>query len=203
MGDGPAGTLAPAKVPGSARTSQMVNCLRVGLIYSEKRARDIVFRAVEDILKETDSARTPLIVSRLTREAAVRARQAGTAAGFAFRNWDMTARAVVRAMLGARVLISAGGSAIAPGIAAQATGVAGIRSGFRDITEAYLLEFLIRRLGDVTVRDHTALAHALLRQFDPGVPREDLEDRVVVLLAMLAGRVVLESDGTYHAAGPS
>ena len=45
-------------------------------------------------------------------------------------------------------------------------------------TEAYLIEFLIAKLGDISIRDHKALAHALFRQFDPSVSMEDLEDRV-------------------------
>jgi hypothetical protein len=53
---------------------------------------------------------------------------------------------------------------------------------------------LIDRLRDVSTRDHTALAHALFRQFDRGVPLDDLEDRVVILLAQLADRVELDGD---------
>jgi hypothetical protein len=79
-------------------------------------------------------------------------------------------------------------------ITAQATPVAIVRDEFKDTTEAFLLEILIRRLGDVTVRDHRALAHVLFRQFDREVPIEDLEDRVVVLLARLADRVELRGD---------
>ncbi len=60
-----------------------------------------------------------------------------------------------------------------------------------------MLEFLIRTLGDVTTRDHRALAHALFRQFDRSIPMEDFEDRVAILLATLAGRVTLRDDGTY------
>ena len=83
---------------------------------------------------------------------------------------------------------------MAAGITAQAAPVAGLRDDFRDRTEAFLLAVLIERLGDVTVRDHRALAHVLFRQFDPGVPVGDLEDRVVVLLAQLADRVDLQGD---------
>jgi hypothetical protein len=53
---------------------------------------------------------------------------------------------------------------------------------------------LIERLGDVGTRDHMALAHALFRQFDRGVPMEDLEDRVVILLAQLAQHVELAGE---------
>jgi hypothetical protein len=77
---------------------------------------------------------------------------------------------------------------------APATPVATVRDQFEDLTEAFLLETLIRRLNDVTIRDHRALAHALFRQFDRSVPLDDLEDRVVVLLARLADRVELQGD---------
>ncbi len=77
---------------------------------------------------------------------------------------------------------------------AQASTVGALREGFRELSEAFLLEFLIRRLGDVTTRDHTALAHALFRQFDPRVRRGDLEDRVVILLARLSDRIALSGD---------
>ena len=62
-----------------------------------------------------------------------------------------------------------------------------------------LVEFLILTLGDVTTHDHTALAHALFRQFDPSVSMEDLEDRVVMLLARLADRIAIGADGSYQA----
>jgi hypothetical protein len=109
----------------------------------------------------------------------------------AFANWDMAGKAVVRAMLGAGAFLTPGGAVIPPGVAALATPVGAVREAFRDLTESFLLEFLIGRLGDVTVRDHTALAHALFRQFDPSISMADQEDRVAVLLARLSGRIEL------------
>jgi hypothetical protein len=111
-------------------------------------------------------------------------------------------------MLCAGVLLSTDGHPIVPGITAQATAVAGLQDLHADITEAFLLEVLIRRLGDVTTRDHTALAHALFRQFDRGVPLDELEDRVVILVAQLADRVELRGElycvrGLPLAQGPS
>jgi hypothetical protein len=117
--------------------------------------------------------------------------------GFAFSNWEIASRAVVNAMLGAGVLVTGNGAAVRPDITAQATRIAGLKKGFQDLTEAFLLELLIRKLGDVSTRDHKALAHALFRQFDARVPIADLEDRVALLLAMLSGRVTLWEDGTY------
>jgi hypothetical protein len=89
---------------------------------------------------------------------------------------------------------------IPPGVEALATPAASLRDGYRDLTESFLLEFLIGRLGDVTVRDHTALAHALFRQFDRNVSMEDQEDRVAILLATLSHRIELRGQ-TYTLRG--
>ena len=114
------------------------------------------------------------------------------------RDADVTAQwALHNAMLGARTFLAPSGDALQPGLRAQATPVAALQEGFRDLAEAYLLEFLITRLGDVGSRDHVALAHALFRQFDARVPLADLEDRVVLLLATLHDRITLRDDGTY------
>ena len=188
-------------VPGgqsSARSLQMVNCLRDGFLYSEKRARDLVFGAVEGTLQSNLNGRVRhLILSRLAREAAIEARREAERIGFEFSNWDIASRAVINAMLAAGVLLTENGARIPMGIAALGTKIAGLKDGYRDLTEAFLLEFVIRTLGDVTTRDHRALAHALFRQFDRSISMEDFEDRVVILLATLAGRVVLRENGAY------
>jgi hypothetical protein len=175
----------------------MVHCLRESFVYSEKRARDLLFAAIDEALEESTASGVPPILSRLTREAAERAREAARQTGFEFSNWEIAGRAVTHAMLGAGVLLAGNGAAVRPDITAQATCIAGLKKGFRDITEAYLVELLIRKLGDVSTRDHKAMAHALFRQFDARIPMADLEDRVAVLLAMLSGRVTLKEDGTY------
>jgi hypothetical protein len=175
----------------------MVHCLRESFVYSEKRARDLLFAAIEETLEESIAGGAPPILSRLTREAAQRAGEAARQNGFEFSNWEIASRAVTHALLGAGVLVAGNGAAVRPDITAQATCIAGLKKGFRDITEAYLVELLIRKLGDVSTRDHRAMAHALFRQFDARVPMADLEDRVAVLLAMLSGRVTLREDGLY------
>ena len=172
-----------------------MNCLREHFIYSEKRARDFLFAAVEGLISTTPD---PLILSRLTRTSSIRAQQDAVAAGFEFSNWDAAAHAVIQAMLNAEVLLTCGdGSPVPIGIAAQATPVAGLKQGYQDLTEAYLVEFLIRKLGDVTTRDHRAVAHALFRQFDPSIPMDYFEDRVAMLMATLADRVMLNDVGAY------
>jgi hypothetical protein len=181
----------------NSRSRLMVECLRKEFVYSEKRARDILFAEIATILGGT-SGRS-IIVSRLVREASARARRRAELIGFDFSNWDTAAKATVNAMLGAGVLLTCDGLRIPLTVAAQATEVTALADGFVDIAEAYLLDVLIRKMGDITVRDHTALAHALFRQFDPNIPMEDMEDRVAVLLAMLWDRVVITDNGLYCA----
>jgi hypothetical protein len=176
---------------GFARSREMAACLRKELLYSEKRSRDTLFNIVESILTEQTGEHR--IVSQLTREAASRA-QAQMPPGAEPVRWDVASKTVIKAMTGAGALLRPDGRPVPAGITSQATPVAGLRDGYRDLTEAFLLEVLIERLGDVTVRDHRALAHVLFRQFDPEVPIVDLEDRVVILLARLADRVELRGD---------
>ena len=193
MGSVQQGTRASGSLRAS-RSGIMIACLRDNLLYSEKRARDLLFQMFEQILADR---RPPAILSRLTREAAWHASRAGMDAGYIFHNWEPASRAVSNAMLNAGVLLDENGARITPGLHAQAAHVVRVDADFRDRTEAYLIEFLIARLGDVSTRDHKALAHALFRQFDPAVSMEDLEDRAVLLLARLSDRVSLRDDGVY------
>jgi hypothetical protein len=163
--------------------------MRRELLYSEKRPRDFMFAAIDELLHEP--GRDATILSRLTRDATACARRRAAVAGVEFGNWDTVGKAVVRAMLGAGALLTPRGEVIPPGVEALATPVGSVRETFRDLTESFLLEFVIGRLGDVTVRDHTALAHALFRQFDPNVSMADQEDRVAILLARRSDRIAL------------
>lgn len=185
---------------GFARSREMAACLRSELLYSEKRARDTLFLVIEEILADQERSGEQRIVSQVAREAAARA-QAQMPPGADPVRWDVASKTVIKAMIGAGALLRPDGRPVPAGITAQATPVAGLRNGFRDLTEAFLLEVLIERLGDVGVRDHRALAHVLFRQFDREIPVGDLEDRVVVLLARLAGRVELQGDRYVARAG--
>ncbi len=175
------------------RSRQMVNALREEFLYSEKRVRDMIFR----ILEEKIGRGTNLTVSRLARELASAGREHAQDSGIEPTNWDVVSKAILNAMLGAGVLLDEEGRSIGFTIAAQATKVAHLVPDYADRTEAFLLKTLIRKLGDVTARDHTALAHALFRQFDRNVCMEALEDRVVTLLAGMADRIGLAKGGTY------
>jgi hypothetical protein len=187
----------PEKSPrGFTRSRQMADCLRRERLYSEKRPRDTLFQAIEEILREQQHTGERRILSRLTRDAAIRARDEAAGSDCRFTRWETASQAVAKAMLCAGVLLAEDGHPVSAGIEAQASHVSRVVDRYQDITEAFLLEVLISRLRDVTTRDHLALAHVLFRQFDRGVPIEDLEDRVVILLARLADRVELR-DETY------
>ena len=174
------------------RSRQMVSCLKSELLYSDKRARDLMFNAVEQALCDEEPG--PMMVSRLTRDALSRARAEAERSRFMFASWETTGRAVINAMLCAGVLLTPERTPIRRDVGAHAAVVGGLSEYYRDATEAFLIEFLIRRMSDVTTRDHTALAHALFRHFDDRVPMDYFEDRVAILLASLAGRVELRGD---------
>ena len=167
----------------------MLDCMRRELLYSEKRPRDFIFAAIDELLHEP--GRDATILLRLRRDATACARRRAAAAGVEFGNWETAGKAVVGAMLGAGAFLTPRGEVIFPGIHALATAVGSACEAFRDLTESFLLEFIIGRLGDVTVRDHTALAHALFRQFDPNVSMADQEDRIAILLARRSDRIEL------------
>src|SRR4051794_9497740 len=185
-----------AAPPKFARSRQMIDCLRADFLYTEKRARDIVLREIEAVL---NASTCPIPVSRLIRTAAAHACRRADRIGLAFHNWNIASRATVHTMLAAGVLLRPDGSPIPRDSAATSAEAAAVRPGFHDATEACLLEYLIRKLGDVTPRDHTALAHVLFRQFDDSVPREQLEERVTMLLSAISHRVMLTPSGTYFA----
>lgn len=176
---------------GASRSGLMIACLRHHQLYSEKRARDLLFDAIESILV---NHLPPGNLSRLTREAAWQARHAAVEMRYPFHNWESASCAVGNAMLHAGVLLDEGGRAVE----LETARVVRLREGFRDRTEAWLIEFLIGQLGDVSVRDHKALGHALFRQFDPVVPIEALEQRAVHLLERLSSRVRPRHDGIYE-----
>ncbi|MEO8658534.1 MAG: hypothetical protein ABI693_08695 [Bryobacteraceae bacterium] len=180
------------------RSSQMVNCLREHFIYSEKRPRDLLFRVVEQTVAAANAEGSPLILYRLTRRAAEVAEKEAAQKGLECSSWEVASKAVANAMLQAGVFVAQDGTPIRSGIAAQAATIAGLKERFEDLTEAYLLEVLVRNVRDVSMRDHKALAHALFRQFDQNVPMEDMEDRVVLLMATLAHNIVLRSNGAYE-----
>jgi hypothetical protein len=165
----------------------MVECLRGKFLYCEKRARDFIFDAVEEIIKRARGRR--LRLHRLRRFSTDLARKNALARGYGFLNWEIGTKTTLHAMLRAGALQTHPNHSVSPHFRVETLEITGLLPDFRDRTESFLLGFIIQELGDVTTRDHTALAHALFRQFDPSVSREDMEDRVTFLLARLAGTV--------------
>lgn len=172
----------------------MAAVLRGAFLYSEKRARDCVFVAAETALADLDTAPTLATLIRSTLQAA---RAHAALIQYELLNSETVTRAVFNAMLQADVLLGTDGHSIRVDLRAYAARVSSLAPDFRNETESFLLEFLIGSLGDVTARDHLALAHVLFRQFDPNVPVTELEDRLVTLLAGLNDRVELSRSGMY------
>ncbi len=175
----------------------MIQCLRKNLLYSEKRVRDILFRAARQEMSWHLQNQSTVMLARLAREIESLGRQWGADAAVEVTNWHMPTKAVVNTMLRAGVLLAADHRPIPPGLSANAAAIAALAPDFETRSEVFLVEFLIRKLGDVTTRDHKAMAHALLRQFDPNVPMDDMEDHISVLISRLEGSVVLTEDGLY------
>jgi hypothetical protein len=73
----------------------MIDSLRKEWLYSEKRPRDLLFTAIERLIRE----RPPMMVSQLGREAALLARQLSAEIGIEFENWDAAARAVMKTLM--------------------------------------------------------------------------------------------------------
>ncbi len=183
--------------PNGSRSRNMIQCLRDSLLYSEKRPRDLLFRAAEEIVQASATAGDGVMLARLTLEMEALGRAWCVAEGFEANNWAMQARAVVNTMVRAGVLLDEQGQSVRDGIGANAAIVCGLSPGFQERSEAFLVHFLIRKLGDVSTRDHKAIAHALLRRFDPNIPIADLEDYIVVLISRLEGFVSLTEAGLY------
>ena len=185
----------PSSPPRFARSAQMIDCLRREWLYSEKRPRDLLFAAIEDVMKQ----RSGMMVSQLAREATSLARERATAAGLTVDNWDATTRAVDE-------VAPRRGRAQPRAMARRSRSIS--RPRRRRLAASHPTSSIVRRptcsrvsiarLGDVTTSDHRALAHALFRQFDARVSVEEMEDRVVILLAQLADRISLVGDTYEH-----
>src|SRR3954464_10161961 len=93
------------------RSREMTDCLRKELLYSEKRPRDTMFRTIEELLAEQESTGQHGVRGSPPREAAARA-QSDPAASAAAVRWDVTSRTVIKAMIGAEVLLTPDGRPI-------------------------------------------------------------------------------------------
>lgn len=90
------------------------------------------------------------------------------------------------------------------GAGTDGTEVSEISESVMDDAEAYIIEYIIRDLGNVTEFEHVPMAHAVLREFDSAIDLGAQKDRVALLIAEIADRVTLDESGVYvHRAAKS
>jgi hypothetical protein len=141
----------------------------------------------------------PLSASQLVRQVCSAAEQQAKADGVSFKFWYAASDASFEMLLHAGVLLDEHGKPIPPGIGSRGTKVHSIAPNFEDRCEMFLLEFLIKTLGNVTSHDRTALAHALFKVAPDKKSIFDMQDRVDELLVMLQGRISENKDGVFVA----
>jgi hypothetical protein len=180
---------------GHERTVQMQACLKKRFVYSPKLIRDYIFAALPADGGD-DLSQHPMTVSQLVREASGKAEQAAAADKVDYKFWPVAANSVLENLLAAGVLLDEKKDTIKPGPAARGTKVHGLKPDFVDACEAYLLEYLVQNLGDITwPRDRTAIAHALFKVGPSRKEVYELQERVDYLLVRLRDRVVEKEGG--------
>jgi hypothetical protein len=180
---------------GRQRTDQMIQCLKQRRIYSPKTIRDYVFSALREATDQ--SSLIPLSASQLNRQVCSNAESKAKGDGVVYDYWYAASDALLEMMLGAGVLLDGEKRPIRPGLQARGTKVHNVAPNFEDCCEMFLLEHLIKTLGDVSLRDRTALAHALFKVDPKQKSIFDMQDRVDELLVKLQDRVSERSDGIF------
>ncbi|SRR6266404_4807861 len=180
---------------GRERTSEMINTLKHRRIYSGKQIRDYVFRALRSATEQPNLI--PLSASQLVRQVCSSAEGQAKSDGVSFEYWYAASDASFEMMLHAGILLDEHGKPIPPGIGSRGTKVCSIAPDFEDRCEMFLLEYLIKTLGNVTSHDRTALAHALFKVAPDKKSIYDMQDRVDELLVKLQDRISESDDGTF------
>jgi hypothetical protein len=187
-------TPSPAVEKGHGRTTQMQQCLKNRYIYSPKLIWNYIFSTLHS--QSNKLCTNPVTVSQLLREARIKAEQVATSEGVKFDFWPSASDGVLENLVAAGALLDAQGTSIKPGPHARGTKVYGLQTDFEDCCEAYLLEYLITALGDVTwPRDRTAIAHALFKVGPSRKEVYELQERVDELLVRLRDRVIEKEGG--------
>lgn len=177
-----------------ARTTEFIKCLKDRYIYSPKDIRDLFFAALKE--RSAELAKEPTKAGKLIHITMTQAQEGAQKEGIEFQFWLPAADAILEMMLAAGVLIGADGkTAIPPSAHARAEQVSSIASDFVDKCEKFLLEYLISTKGNVTVRDRTAIAHALFKVSPEKKQVFELPERVDELLMLLRDRISQRSDG--------
>lgn len=184
------------------RSDLMERVLRNRRIGSPAIPRKHLFDAVEEILKEDSDVQWTVV--KLTDEARERAIKAAEKGGYTRpQNWYAISGCFMRMMVAAGALIKSDGTPISPGLKTASTVVKEPAPAFRDRCEAFLVEYIIKEMGDVTVEDDYQLGLCLFQQGgqDPK-PRSEMVGRVSFLLGLLEeeerieeveGRIVTKS----------
>lgn len=171
------------------RSRAMRAPLLAAKIFNEKPTRDLLFKTVKPIID-----REPLQLSKLRR---VLSEESFAASGITERGkWDTQVYFFVRLLLFSGTLWGSNGP-ITHGAGSDGKEVVKLSPALEDDAEAYLVEYVLRELGNVTEFEHCPLAHAILRCFDGNVDIFDLKDRVTFLISRFADRLSLSETGTY------
>jgi hypothetical protein len=179
---------------GHKRTVQMQECLKHRFVYSPKLIRDYIFAALRSRMGELPTK--PVSVSQLLREAGTEAEKSAVSENVTFEHWPSALSGVLENLVAAGAFLDEKTKRIQPGPQARGTKVHEIVADFEDACEAYLLEYLISALGDVTwPTDRTAVAHALFKVGPSRKEVYELQERVDELLVRLQDRVVEKSNG--------
>ena len=183
----------PAFLDKRRRTREIVDCLKARYIYSPKDIRDLFLAALSDIAPSLTSQ--PLRVGELSRRALKRATELASAESITYQFWLPATDAIFQMFLAAGVLIGVDGRPLKPGIHSRAESVSLVDNDVRDKCEKFLLKYVIAKLGNVTQRDRTALAHALFKVSPKKKQLFDLLERVDELLSSLRNEVHENSHG--------
>jgi hypothetical protein len=164
-------------------------------IFCEKRERDLLMEATEQLLKAA-----PMTISRLRRELPKTAKeiadQRGLCTGTDFRR---IVNFFLKLLLVSGTLTCDGGI-VKRDAGAEAASATGLVKNAIDAVETYLLEQILKK-SDVKDREHWQLAMAIFREFDPSISMDDKLDRIASLISNLSQRVILTEDGTYEYTG--
>jgi hypothetical protein len=190
--------VAPAtqdKDKGRERTLEMIAALKHRRIYTGKQIRDYIFTALRSAMEQPNLI--PLSTSQLVRQVCSAAEAQAKADGVSFTFWYAASDASFEMMLHAGVLLDENGKPIPSGIGSRGTKVHRIVPNFEDRCEVFLLEFLIKTLGNISSHDRTALAHSLFKVAPDKKSIYDMQDWVDELLVMLQDRISESEDGVF------
>ena len=157
----PEGALPESKAPIYGRTAELRKRVTDLGIFCEKRDRDILTEALNEILGEGKPQ-----LSRLRRELPKRAnkiaKERGVCASTEFRR---IANFFIKLLLLSEVLIGEDDKPIPRDVGCDAAIVARLAEKADLLTETYLLEQILKK-SDVEDHEHWQLAHVLFREFD-------------------------------------